>query len=222
MQTNDIKKVALIGATGYVGSQILEELIRRDYAVTAIAREVSSLKSKEHVIAVQVDINDVSALSSAINGCDAVISAFNAGWTNPNIYDDYMAGAKHIVEAVKEAGIERIIVVGGAGSLLNQEDKRIVDGEDFPQAIKPGALGAADFYEVISREPELNWTFFSPALEMNSSNKGSRTGKYRTGTDHPIFDHNGHSNISVEDAAVAIVDELENKKFVKKRFTAGY
>lgn len=215
-------KVALIGATGYVGSHILEELIHRNYEVTAIARHVDDIKDKQNVIAVQMDVMHDTSLGSALNGNDVVISAFNAGWTNPEIYDDYLAGSRHILKELKETGIKRFIVIGGAGSLLDENDNRLVDDPNFPKEIKPGALAAADFYEIIQREDELDWTFLSPAIEMNPSAKGSRTGKYRTGTDHPVFDHDGHSMISVEDLAVAIVDEIENKNFIKKRFTVGY
>lgn len=215
-------KVALIGATGFVGSHILEELVHRNMEVTAIARDVENLKNKPHVLAVQMDVMHDNSLGSALNGNDVVISAFNAGWTNPEIYDDYLEGSRHILKELKETGIKRFIVIGGAGSLLDENDNRLVDAPNFPKEIKPGALAAADFYEVIQREDELDWTFISPAIEMNPSKKGKRTGKYRTGTDHPVFDHDGHSNISVEDLAVAVVDEVENNKFIKKRFTAGY
>ncbi|WP_185217889.1 NAD(P)-dependent oxidoreductase [Sphingobacterium mizutaii] len=215
-------KVALIGATGFVGSHILEELVHRNMEVTAIARDVESLKNKPHVLAVQMDVMHDNSLGSALNGNDVVISAFNAGWTNPEIYDDYLEGSRHILKELKETGIKRFIVIGGAGSLLDENDNRLVDDPNFPKEIKPGALAAADFYEVIQREEELDWTFISPAIEMNPSKKGKRTGKYRTGTDHPVFDHDGHFNISVEDLAVAVVDEVENNKFIKKRFTAGY
>jgi len=215
-------KVALIGATGFVGSHILEELVHRNMEVTAIARDVENLKNKPHVLAVQMDVMHDTSLGSALNGNDVVISAFNAGWTNPEIYDDYLEGSRHILKELKETGIKRFIVIGGAGSPLDENDNRLVDDPNFPKEIKPGALAAADFYEVIQREEELDWTFISPAIEMNPSKKGKRTGKYRTGTDHPVFDHDGHSNISVEDLAVAVVDEVENNKFIKKRFTAGY
>ncbi|MGM1429973.1 NAD(P)-dependent oxidoreductase [Sphingobacterium lactis] len=215
-------KVALIGATGFVGSHILEELIHRNIEVTAIARDVESLKDKAGVIAIQLNVNEADQLSSILKGNDAVISAFNAGWDNPNLYDDFLSGYRHILTEVEESGVKRLIVIGGAGSLLTDEGTRIVDGKDFPKAFKPGALAAADFYEVLQRENELDWTFFSPAIEMNKDTKGKRTGKYRTGMDHPVVDHEGHSRLSVQDLAVAIVDELENNKFIKQRFTAGY
>lgn len=215
-------KVALIGATGFVGSHILEELIHRNFEVTAIARNVETIKDEPHVIAVQLDVNEENRLASALKGNDVVISAYNSGWKNPKIYDDFLIGSRNILKAVEEAGIKRIIVIGGAGSLLDDNEKRIVDGPNFPKEFKPGALAAAEFYEILQREDELDWTFFSPAIEMNPSTSGKRTGKYRLGTDHPVFDHEGHSKISVEDLAVAIVDEIENQNYIQRRFTAGY
>ncbi len=215
-------KVALIGATGFVGSHILEELLLRNYEVTAIARHVDKIKDKPNVVAIQLDINEEGRLASVLKGNEIVISAYNAGWTNPNVYDDYLQGSRHILQAVKDAGIKRFLVIGGAGSLLNTDGIRLVDEKNFPKKIKAGALAAADFYEVVLREDDLDWTFFSPAIQMNPESSGIRTGKYRTGTDHAVQDHEGNSKISAEDLAVAIVDEIDNKNFIQKRFTAGY
>ncbi|SUJ29312.1 Cholesterol dehydrogenase [Sphingobacterium spiritivorum] len=215
-------KVALIGASGYVGSHILKELVDRGHHVTAIARNTDQIEKNEHILAVQNDVNDSNALAAILKGSDAVISAYNAGWTNPSIYDDYTAGARSIQEAVVHAGIKRFIVIGGAGSLLTEAGTRIVDDPDFPAEIKPGALAAADYYEVIRRSDDLDWTLFSPAIEMSPASPGTRTGTYRTSLDHPVTDHEGRSRLSVEDVAVAIADELEKPQFIKKRFTAAY
>ena len=215
-------KVALIGASGYVGSHILKELVHRGHHVTAIARNTDQIEKNEHILAVQNDVNDSNALAAILKGSDAVISAYNAGWTNPSIYDDYTAGARSIQEAVEHAGIKRFIVIGGAGSLLTEAGTRIVDAPDFPAEIKPGALAAADYYEVIRRSNDLDWTLFSPAIEMSPASPGTRTGTYRTDLDHPVTDQEGRSRLSVEDVAVAIADELEKPQFIKKRFTAAY
>lgn len=216
-----MEKIALIGATGFVGTAILHELLERGFTVTAIARDVAEIKAAENVVAVQVDVNDATALKAALIGNEAVISAFNAGWTNPNIYEDYIAGGRAVLMAIKESGIKRIIVVGGAGS-LTIKGERLVDTKDFPKDIKAGALAAADYLEIVKREPDLDWTFFSPAIMMSQENSGKRSGNYRIGTEEPIFDTDGQSKLTVEDAAVAIVDELANAKYVKQRFTAGY
>ncbi|MBB1647778.1 NAD(P)-dependent oxidoreductase [Sphingobacterium sp. UME9] len=214
-------KVAVIGSTGYVGSHLVKELVDRNYDVVAIARHLENIPSSEKVTKLQVDINDNNQLVSALKGVDVVVSAFNAGWTNPNLYEDFTKGALAIQQAVKDAGINRFIVIGGAGSLLI-DGNRLVDSPDFPKEIKAGALAAADYLNTIQKEDQLTWTMFSPAIEMNSHAGGTRTGKYRTGLDAPVFDQEGRSRLSVEDLAVAIVDEIENEQFLNKRFTAAY
>lgn len=216
-----MKNVALIGATGFVGSAILNELLERGFTVTAVARDVDALKSRDHVVAVQADIREETALLAALKGNDVVVSAFNAGWKNPNLYDDFIAGGRAILEAVKESNIPRAIFIGGAGS-LEIDGKKLVDGADFPREIKAGAQAAADYFEIVKREQDLNWTFFSPAIEMNKETSGKRTGKYRTDLNSPVFNKDGRSVLSVEDLAVAIADEIEKPQFEKERFTAGY
>ncbi len=214
-------KVAVIGSTGYVGSHLVKELVDRNYDVVAIARHTENIPSNEKVTKIQVDINDSHQLVAALKDVDIVISAFNAGWTNPNLYEDFTKGALAIQQAVKDAGVSRFIVIGGAGSLLI-DGNRLVDSPDFPEEIKPGALAAADYLDTIRKENQLTWTMFSPAIEMNAHAGGTRTGKYRTGLDAPVFDQDGRSRLSVEDLAVAIVDEIEHKQFLNKRFTAAY
>ena len=212
-------KVALIGATGFVGSHLLEELVNRGYDVTALARSVEKIPVKNgKPKTVAIDVTDTKALAEAIKGNDIVLSAFNAGWSNPNIYNDFMKGSQAIENAVKAAGVKRYVVVGGAGSLFI-DGKQIVDAPDFPSQFKDGATAARDYLNILLKEAELDWTFVSPALDMYP---GKRTGKYRLGTESPVFNDKGDSVISVQDLAVAIVDELENHKFSRQRFTAGY
>jgi len=215
-------KVALIGATGFVGSHLLQELLSRNYDVTALARSVEKIPVKDgKPKVVAVDVTDTKSLAEVIKGNDVVLSAFNAGWSNPNIYDDFMKGSEAIQQAVKEAGVKRYVVIGGAGSLYI-DGQQIVDGDDFPESIKPGATAARDYLDVLKKETALDWTMFSPAINMHQGIKTGRTGKYRTGTDEPVFGADGESTLSVEDLAVAVVDELENHKFSHQRFTAGY
>lgn len=215
-----MKKVAVIGATGFVGSQVVKELADRGYDVVAIARDSSRVQQGEHIQPVSLDVSD-ERLADVLKGTDAVISAFNAGWTNPNLYEDYLAGARSIQRAVEASGVKRFIVVGGAGSLF-VDGQQLVDDPSFPKEIKGGALAVRDYLNELKEQDDLDWTFFSPAIEMNPNNAGVRTGVYRTGTENPVFDESGRSNLSVGDVAVALVDELENEKFIKQRFTAGY
>lgn len=216
-------KVALIGATGFVGTSILNELLQRGYDVTAIARNIDKIDpSNPKLTAKAVDIFDEDALVAVLKGHDAVISAYNSGWQNPNIYDDFLKGSEAIQNAVKKAGVKRFITIGGAGSLEVAPGVQLVDTPQFPAEYKQGALAARDYLNELKKENELDWTFFSPAILMHHGITDGRTGKYRVGHDNPVFDEKGESRLSVEDLAVAIVDELEQNNFIKKRFTAAY
>ena len=217
-----MKTIAVIGATGFVGTQVVNELVNRNYKVVAIVRDLSKVKQTEQVKGVSVDVNDVDKLADALKGSDAVISTFNAGWTNPNIYADFLKGAVNIEKAVEKSGVKRYITVGGAGSLYASENLQLVDAPDFPAEIKPGAQAARDYLNEIKKNTVLDWTFFSPAIEMHQGTAGVRKGVYRTSLDTPVFDENGRSILSVEDVAVALVDELEQNRYVRKRFTAAY
>ncbi len=216
-----MKKVSVIGATGFVGKQVVKELSDRGYAVIAIARDITKVEQATNVTAARGDVNNIEELSKILEGSDAVINTFNPGWTNPNLYDDFLNGSKNIEKAVEKSGVKRLITVGGAGSLFIG-DQQLVDGPDFPADIKPGALAARDYLNEIKKNDTLDWTFFSPSIEMHPGTAGVRKGSYRTALDNPVFDENGRSILSVEDVAVALVDELEQNNFVKQRFTAAY
>ena len=217
-----MKKVAVIGATGFVGTQVVKELANRGYFVNALARNTSKIEESENVKAVTADIYNTAELSEILKGNDAVISAFNPGWTNPNIFEDFLKGAESIEKAVEESGVKRFITVGGAGSLYIAENLQLIDTPEFPAEIKPGAEAARQYLEIIKKNENLDWTFFSPAIEMHQGTAGVRKGTYRTALENPVFDESGRSILSVEDVAVALVDELENNQFVKQRFTAAY
>ena len=217
-----MKKVAVIGATGFVGTQVVKELANRGYSVNALARNTSKIEESENVKAVTADIYNTTELAEILKGNDAVISTFNPGWTNPNIFEDFLKGAESIEKAVEESGVKRFITVGGAGSLYIAENLQLIDTPEFPAEIKPGAEAARQYLEMIKKNEKLDWTFFSPAIEMHQGTAGVRKGTYRTALENPVFDENGRSVLSVEDVAVALVDELENNQFVKQRFTAAY
>jgi putative NADH-flavin reductase len=212
-------KIALIGATGFVGSNILNELTNRNHEITAIARNP---KTGLNANWVAVDIFDVAALAEVLKGNDLVINAYNPGWANPNIYEDFINGSKAIQEAVKKSGVKRFITIGGAGSLFVAPNLQAVDTPDFPKEYHAGATAARDFLNIIKEEKELDWAFFSPAFEMHQGITTGRTGKYRLGLDNPVFDENQRSILSVEDLSVVIADEAENPKHHQVRFTAAY
>jgi len=212
-------KIAIIGATGFVGSAILNELADRKHEITAIAR---TPKDTTNATWVAADIFNVDALAEILKGHDTIINAYNPGWTNPNIYDDFLAGSKAIQEAAKKSGVKRFITIGGAGSLFVAPDLQAVDTPDFPKEIFPGANAARHYLNIIKEEKDLDWAFFSPAFEMHAGTKTGRTGKYRLGLENPVFNDEQRSILSVEDLAVVIADETENPKHHQVRFTAGY
>ncbi|KMQ71566.1 NAD(P)-dependent oxidoreductase [Chryseobacterium koreense] len=219
-------KIALIGATGYVGSAILNELTHRNYDVTAIARNTDKIKNpSENITKRNLNIFNTEELSEILNGNDVVISAYNPGWTNPNIHDDYLKGAKSIQNAVEKSNAKRLIVIGGAGT-MKIDGKYLVDSPNFPKEIYAGASAVKKYFvENLSKNESLDWEFFTPAIEMNmfSDDKDrGRTGAYRYGNESPVFDAEGRSRHSVEDLAVAVVDEIEKKQFLRKQFTAAY
>jgi putative NADH-flavin reductase len=212
-------KVALIGASGFVGSAILDEAVSRGYQVTAIARNTNKVKKDAGVTAVSADVNNVEALAAALTGHDAVISSFNPGWTDANLHDNFIKGSEAIQEAVKRSGVKRLLVIGGAGSLEVAPGLQLVDTPEFPAEWKTGANAAREYLNILRKEEELDWTFLSPAINLHP---GERTGVFRLGTDNPVFDENGKNEITVADLAVAALNELENNQYIKTRFTLGY
>lgn len=211
-------KVAVIGATGFVGSAVVAEGVGLGYEITAIARDSAKVLKAAGVTPVSADVNNIDALAAAVSGHDAVVNTFNAGWANPNLYHDFIKGSEDIQAAVKKSGVKRLLVVGGAGSLYIGEGQ-LVDSPEFPAEWKTGATAARDYLNTLRKEEQLDWTFLSPAINLHP---GQRTGTFRLGTENPVFDEAGKCDISVEDMAVAIFDELEKNEFVKSRFTLGY
>ena len=217
-------KISLIGATGFVGNAILNELLERNYQVNAISRNADKLTiENENLQKKNIDVFNENDLAEAVKDSDAVVSAYNPGWTNPNIHEEYLKGATSIQNAVENSGVKKLIVIGGAGT-LKIDGNHIVDGPDFPKEIYPAASAVKNYFvENLSKNENLDWEFFSPAIEMSMFSEDQvKTGKYRVATDSPIFDEEGRSRHSVQDLAVAVVDELENKKFKHQIFTAAY
>lgn len=214
-------KVAVIGATGFVGNHITNELANRNIEVTGISRK-EGVSDKSNLKYVAVDVTNVTALANTLKGYDVVINAFSPGWTNPNIYEDFISGSKAIQEAVRQSGVDRFISIGGAGSLYLPDGTQLVDTFPEDNPFVPGAKAARDYYNILKEELELDWVFFSPAIDMHQGITTGRTGKYRLGTDYPVMDENGKNVLSGEDLAVVIADEVENPKHHKTRFTAAY
>lgn len=201
--------VALIGATGRVGSRLLAELLRRGHRVTGIARDTGKLAGQPRLTSKDGDANQPEQLAPLLAGHDAVLSALKFATLD----------AASLVAAVKQAGVKRLLVVGGAGSLAVAPGQALIDTPDFPPAYKPESAAALHFLDVLRGERQLDWTFLSPSAEFAP---GPRTGTFRVGGDQLLVDASGRSWISMEDYAIAFVDELETPKHPRQRFTVGY
>lgn len=201
-------KVAVIGASGRGGSRIVEELARRGHTVTAIARHPEKIAKLPNVTVKQGDLYD-AGFADLLKGHDAVISAVHFSASDP----------KTLIEAVRKAGVKRYAVMGGAGSLEVAPGVLLVNTPNFPAEYKQEALKGGEFLQALRQEKDIDWTFLSPAALIDF---GQRTGKFRIGGDQLLVDDKGNSTISFEDFAVAMVDELEQHKHSRKRFTVAY
>lgn len=213
-----MSKIAIIGASGYVGTALLNEAVKRGHQVSAFVRHPEKIAANANVTAVKADVLDTDGLAALLKGHDLVISAYNPGWQEADIRNIHIKASKSITEAVKKAGIKRLIAVGGAGS-LEINGQQLVDSPEFPAEYKEGALGARQALNDLKAEDTLDWSFVSPAILLVP---GEATGTFRLGKDSPVFDDKGESKITVGDLAVAILDEAEQGKHIRQRFTAAY
>lgn len=216
-----MKKLALIGASGFIGSAILNEALNRGHQVTAIVRNPEKINIKHDNLQIKSgDIMDEALVTELVTGNEIVISSYNPGWSNPNIAEDTIKGYTSIVNGVKKAKIKRLLIVGGAGSLYVDTKTRLMDTDTFPKEFLQAVEALAKvLYKLQEEEKELNWAFFSPAANIFP---GIRTGKFRLGKDQLISHENGESKISVEDYAVAMINEVEYPVHSRQRFTIGY
>jgi putative NADH-flavin reductase len=211
-------KIALIGATGFIGSGLLAEALSRGHSVTALVSRPERLAPQAGLKVEGVDVLDQQQLAAKLEGHDAVISAFS-GHAQEDVRGYYGRGADAIIGATKQARVPRLLVVGGAGSLEVAPGVQAVDTPQFPEQWKASALGARDTLEKLRKEQALEWTFLSPAAMIQP---GERTGNFRLGGDQMLTDAEGNSRISVQDYAVAMIDELEQPAHSRKRFTVAY
>jgi putative NADH-flavin reductase len=209
-------KVALYGATGNSGSRILKELVSRGHRVIAIARDPAKVpQSDAHVSVRQDDLSDPKQIASAIDGADAVISAYAPPQDAP---DELVGVTQRQVDALGRGSKARLIVVGGAGGLNVAPGVSLIDSGYLPEAYLPIAKAHVKALNVL-RASTIDWTYLAPAAYFIP---GERTGKFRLGKDELIANAEQDSRISMEDYAVALVDELEEPHHRRQRFSIGY
>ena len=204
------KNIALIGASGNIGSKITHELLSRGYNVTAIARNPEKVEANERVTPVVGDILHPQQLAETLKGHDAIICAASF---IPN-------ESEKLLEAIRLSGVNRYLMVGGAASLLNEDGIKVWETlEGLPDGVMNYIQEGMRALDLLKEADDFDWTFLSPAVVIGP---GERTGKFRLGKDNVVADDNGESKISYDDYAIALVDELEQGNNIKARFTLGY
>ena len=215
-------KIALIGATGFVGTAVVAELLQRGHDVTALARNPARLEARPKLTARALDAYSSDAVATAVEGHDAVVSAFNPGWDDPDLYAQFLKGSAAIEAGVARSGVKRLLVIGGAASLFVAPGVQLVDTPEFlshvPANVVPGAKAARDALTRLRGNTSLDWTFLSPPALLAP---GERTGKYRVGGEQLLMAGAAPAGISVADLAVAIADEIEKPQHLRARFTVA-
>jgi uncharacterized protein len=210
-------RVVVFGADGRLGAAAVDELLRRHHTVRAVIRPGKRRPPVEkRVTTVSADVTDPEAVAVAVRGAEAVISAIGPGAGEaPHVIT---SAARSLIEGMRSAGVARVVVVGGAGSLEVRPGLELLDTPDFPPEWKGAALAHRDALGIFRDETELEWTVVSPAANVTP---GHRTGHYRAGGDGLLVDGKGRSEISAEDFAVALVDEVETPRHIRRRFTVA-
>jgi putative NADH-flavin reductase len=211
-------RIAIIGASGFIGSHVRDEALARGHQVTAIVRHPEKITVRNpRLNVVKADILK-DKVDELVKGHDAVISAYSASRSSPDIHNEHVKGAKAIISGVKKSGIKRLLVVGGAATLEVAPGVQLIDTMS-PEQVTDGMLATKETLYMLKKEKELEWTFLSPAASIAA---GERTGHYRVGKDQLLKNKEGESKISTQDYAIAMLDELENPKHIRERFTVAY
>jgi putative NADH-flavin reductase len=211
-------KIILFGATGRVATRILNEALTRGHQVTAVSRDASTatLAAQKNLTVVSADVLDPAQVAQAVAGHDVVINSVGAP---DGAAGDFLSQvARSLIEALTSARVARLIAVGGAGSSWVSPTVQLVDTPEFPESVRPGANDHRTALGVY-KQSDLNWTFVSPASIFL---EGERTAVYRTSAGQRILDENGESRITLEDFAVAMLDEAENGQYVRSHMCAAY
>jgi uncharacterized protein len=214
----DAMKIAVFGGTGRIGQRIVDEALRRGHVVTVVVRDPTKVPPKTNLSATKGDVTVIEHVVAAVSGQEAVVSAVSPGG-NAAGNETLVKAARALLDGLKVAGVGRLIVVGGGGSLKVADGKDLVDSPEFPAGWKAPALAHRESLKLFREEGSISWTWMAPPALIEP---GERTGKFRTGADRLITDAKGDSRISMEDYAVALIDELEKPRFVRKVMTAAY
>ena len=204
-------KIAIIGATGNVGTRLVNEALNRHHAVSAIARDTSKLSSRTGLSATVGDASKPDQLVPLLKGHDVIISSLRFQSPNPT--------PAQLIDLVRRSGVKRYLVVGGAASLEIAPGEILLNSPHFPAAYKPEASAGKAFLDALREVKDLDWTFLSPAAFFGP---GERTGKFRQSDNTLLTAADGKSSISYEDYAIAMLDEIEQPKHIRARFTVGY
>lgn len=199
-----------------IGKQIADEALRRGHQVTAVVRNPDKLSEyKEKMNIVRANAVDPSSIAEAVKGHDAVISAYGPKFGEE---EELLEAARALIEGVRRGGVRRLLIVGGAGSLITDSGDALMDTPEFPEELRTLAKAHADAYGIY-QESDLEWSYLSPAAIIEP---GRRSGQFRIGLDRLVTDESGSSRISIEDYAVAMLDELDDPQFIGTRFTVAY
>lgn len=211
-------KIALIGASGFIGSALLDEALARGHQVTALVTRPERLLNRDGLVVKQSDALDTTALTEQLSGADVVLSAFS-GHAQEDVYDYYVKGFDSILAATQSADVPRLLVVGGAATLEVAPGQLLLNSAGFPDEYRATAEGAKTALERLRTQQTQQWTMLSPAAEIFP---GERTGQFRLSGDLLLSDAEGNSRISVQDYAVAMLDELETPNHTNQRFSVAY
>lgn len=206
--------LVLYGASGMIGSRLLAEALRRGHSVTALVRDPQKYNPPDDkVLVVQGDALVAASVVSITRGHDAVMTAIGG---SEEVVKEVVSP---LLEGLSIAGVKRLVVTGGAGSLEVAPGVRLMDTATFPEAWKGYALAHADALMRYKENTTVEWSYLSPAAFIAP---GERTGKFRIGDDKLVTDEKGESRISAEDFAIAFLDEVENPRHIHRRFTLAY
>lgn len=206
-------KIAVLGASGFIGKAVVSEALKKNYTVYAVSRS-GAFEDNQNLVSIHHDVNDWEALSEQVKDVDAIISTFNGGWKNPNLYEDFIQGSHSIIQLAKKLD-KHLLIVGGASSLYDTKtNKQFYYGvpSDFQAMVK----GAFDLYHELIGDTSFKWTFISPALNLTET---PATYDYNIGGDYVLTDNSGASNASIYDLADLLLKSLGQEHLYHKRIT---